>query len=162
MSKSKRFFNVKSSAYYFYMKTKILTDFQICISVPLWTPYGSRNFEIGSCCQHDFSLLLWWLHPWIVFDIKVTLKRKGFFFYITWINFFLTKKTQAANKFWLNFLCNMNELFAYKKHKMINFDWIDSNLIVHNLLISYRIYSKELPPRISSPLFSQKGPTFAK
>ena len=32
--KSKRYFNVKSSAY-FYMKTEILADFQICISVPL-------------------------------------------------------------------------------------------------------------------------------
>ena len=29
--------NVKSSTYYFHMKTKILADFQICISVPLKT-----------------------------------------------------------------------------------------------------------------------------
>ena len=35
ISKSKRCFNVKSSTYYFLMKTKIFTDFQICISVPL-------------------------------------------------------------------------------------------------------------------------------
>ena len=35
ISKSKRRFNVKSSAYYFHMKTKMLSDFQICISVPL-------------------------------------------------------------------------------------------------------------------------------
>ena len=34
-SESKRCFNVKSSTYYFHMKTKILTGFQICISVPL-------------------------------------------------------------------------------------------------------------------------------
>ena len=33
--KSKMCFNMKSSAYYFHMKTKLLTDFQICISVPL-------------------------------------------------------------------------------------------------------------------------------
>ena len=33
--KSKRYFNVKSSAYHFYVKTEILADFQICISVPL-------------------------------------------------------------------------------------------------------------------------------
>ena len=32
---NKRCFNVKSSTYYFYMKTKILAEFQICISVPL-------------------------------------------------------------------------------------------------------------------------------
>ena len=34
-SESKRCFNVKSSTYYFHMKTKILADFQICITVPL-------------------------------------------------------------------------------------------------------------------------------
>ena len=33
--KSKRYFNVKSSTCYLHMKTKILADFQICISVPL-------------------------------------------------------------------------------------------------------------------------------
>ena len=33
--KSKMCFNMKSSAYYFHMKKKLLTDFQICISVPL-------------------------------------------------------------------------------------------------------------------------------
>ena len=35
ISKSKRCFKVKSSTYYFHMKTKILADFQACISVPL-------------------------------------------------------------------------------------------------------------------------------
>ena len=35
ISKSKRCLNVKSSTYYFHMKTKILGEFQICISVPL-------------------------------------------------------------------------------------------------------------------------------
>ena len=35
ISKSKRCFNVKSSTYYFHMKTKILADFQIYINVPL-------------------------------------------------------------------------------------------------------------------------------
>ena len=35
ISKSKKYFNVKSSTYYFHMKKKILADFQICISVPL-------------------------------------------------------------------------------------------------------------------------------
>ena len=34
ISKSKRCFNVKSSTY-FHMKTKILLDFQICVSAPL-------------------------------------------------------------------------------------------------------------------------------
>ena len=35
ISKTKRCFNVKSSQYYFHMNVRILTDFQICISVPL-------------------------------------------------------------------------------------------------------------------------------
>ena len=35
ISKSKMCFNVKSSTYYFHMNTKILADFQVCISVPL-------------------------------------------------------------------------------------------------------------------------------
>ena len=35
LKKLRRCFNVKSSTYYFHMKTKILLDFQICISVPL-------------------------------------------------------------------------------------------------------------------------------
>ena len=34
-SKSKMCLNAKFSIYYFHMKTKILADFQICISVPL-------------------------------------------------------------------------------------------------------------------------------
>ena len=35
ISESKRCFNLKSSTYYFHIKTKISADFQICISVPL-------------------------------------------------------------------------------------------------------------------------------
>ena len=35
ISKSKSCFNEKSSTYFFQLRTKILTDFQICISVPL-------------------------------------------------------------------------------------------------------------------------------
>ena len=35
VNKKKKRVSVKSSAYYFHMKTKILAGFQICISVPL-------------------------------------------------------------------------------------------------------------------------------
>ena len=38
ISKNKRRFNVKSSTYYFHMKTKMLADFQICISTSLEDP----------------------------------------------------------------------------------------------------------------------------
>ena len=37
ISKSKRCLNVKSSTYYFHMKTKILAKLQICVSVTLKT-----------------------------------------------------------------------------------------------------------------------------
>ena len=46
-SKSKSCFNVKSSADHFHMTTKILTDFQICISVPLSSPLWANGvFEL--------------------------------------------------------------------------------------------------------------------
>ena len=34
ISKSKRLFNVKPTTYHFHMKTDMLADFQICVSVP--------------------------------------------------------------------------------------------------------------------------------
>ena len=41
ISKSKMCFNVKSSTYYFHIMMKILTDFQICINVPLSKDFHS-------------------------------------------------------------------------------------------------------------------------
>ena len=35
ISESKRYYNVILSVHYFYVKTKMLADFQICISLPL-------------------------------------------------------------------------------------------------------------------------------
>ena len=58
ISKNKRCFNVKSSTYYFHMKTKILTNFQICISVPLTLTLNSEAYldsfltlYYGDCLQ---------------------------------------------------------------------------------------------------------------
>ena len=38
--------------------------------------YRSRDFEIGCCREHGFFILLWWVHPWIVFVhcLKIFLK----------------------------------------------------------------------------------------
>ena len=44
ISKSKRCFNVKSSAIYIHMKTNILADFQICISIPLMSMSFGKYF----------------------------------------------------------------------------------------------------------------------
>ena len=43
ISKGKRYFSGRSSTYYFQIKTKILADFQICISVPLIGFSGSTS-----------------------------------------------------------------------------------------------------------------------
>ena len=44
-SKCKRCFNVKSSTYYYFLvKTNILADFQVCISVPLISWSKIKNF----------------------------------------------------------------------------------------------------------------------
>ena len=43
ISKSKRYFSGRSSTYYFQIKTKILADFQIYISVPLIGFSGSTS-----------------------------------------------------------------------------------------------------------------------
>ena len=44
---------------YCYLEREIdnILKFDINNSFPLW-PYGWRDFEIGSCCQHCFSILL--------------------------------------------------------------------------------------------------------
>ena len=49
ISKSKMYFNVKSSTYYFHMKTKTLADFEMCISVPLIlaTAYSHKLGKYG-------------------------------------------------------------------------------------------------------------------
>ena len=53
-AESKRGFNGKSSTYYFHMKTKILPDFQIYISVPLTPeayPKPCQTSKTGFFCE---------------------------------------------------------------------------------------------------------------
>ena len=59
--KSKMCFNTKSSTYYFHMKTELLTDFQICISVPL-----NKNFT-KICVSYSFRFTFLCSLP----DIKI-------------------------------------------------------------------------------------------
>ena len=52
-------FNVKFSTYYFHMKTKILADFQICISVPLISDAKScpKQYSVHrKFCPHEIEL----------------------------------------------------------------------------------------------------------
>ena len=62
ISKSKTCCNIKSSAYHFHVKTKILIDFQICINVPL--SYRA--------CIH------WRLCYWCVCEVNVVLELNPF------------------------------------------------------------------------------------
>ena len=56
-SKSKCYFNAKPSAYYFYVKTKISVDFQICTSV-LQLMYRNSGSSWILCLDYNFSRLL--------------------------------------------------------------------------------------------------------
>ena len=47
---------MKSSTYYFHVKTKILVDFQICISVPLKLKYFYKSNENKSVAL-NFNVL---------------------------------------------------------------------------------------------------------
>ena len=58
---------MKSSTYYFHMKTNILTDFQICISLP---------FRSGCCNQ---SCLQIWLNAWHEDNNRKDSKQFNFF-----------------------------------------------------------------------------------
>ena len=64
---SKRCFNVKSSTYYFHMKTKILADFQICISVSqnfsmFWQKLGLLETIVNKC---SIFSLIFSLHQYV-------------------------------------------------------------------------------------------------
>ena len=49
-------------------------------------PYGSKEFEISSCCQHRFFNLLRWVRPWLVFMRWTRIcARKSW--WRTWISF---------------------------------------------------------------------------
>ena len=39
-------------------------------------PYRSKNFEKGSYCQYAFFILLQWVYPWIVFNLKIVLQKR--------------------------------------------------------------------------------------
>ena len=51
ISKSKRCLNVKSSTYYYHMKTKILADFQIYMRVPLKDKTNPKMFDSNCLWQ---------------------------------------------------------------------------------------------------------------
>ena len=59
-SESKRYFNVKSSTYYFHMKTKILADFHICVSLPLKFYTERTSFHLPGF--YDYYVMLSFNH----------------------------------------------------------------------------------------------------
>ena len=55
VSKSKQCYNAKPLAYYFYVKTKLLVDFHICIGVPL--SYYQFNRNLSTCVFYYWFML---------------------------------------------------------------------------------------------------------
>ena len=53
ISKSKRFYNAKPSAYYYYEKIELSVKFHICITVPLKI---SRNSQEKTCVRVYFLI----------------------------------------------------------------------------------------------------------
>ena len=49
--KQYKVFNVKSSTYYFHMMIKVLTDFEICISIPLKLGIHCKTVAVQPCME---------------------------------------------------------------------------------------------------------------
>ena len=98
ISKSKRYFHVKSSTYCFYKKTKILADFQICISVPLSKIYSCMLQETTVL---QFDIFNKW--KWYFDENNVHLCKEG----LKWRRQ-KTKNTYFANnqQLWIKFTYN--------------------------------------------------------
>ena len=61
-------FNQNSSTYFFSAKNWFMLnkEFVYVLNYSL-RPYGSRYFDIESCCQHSFFILQRWVRPWLAF-----------------------------------------------------------------------------------------------
>ena len=87
ISKSKRCFHMKSLTYYFHMKTNILADFQICISVPLsrgkWMHIPIlTEVQIGSVRNAQKMLRFWLKIYFWSFFFKIRVTRMAVFCFI--------------------------------------------------------------------------------
>ena len=81
-SKSKWCYNVKPSAYYFYVKTKVPVDFQICIGAPLMKKTSFWKLRVFNFFSFSKKTWLWKLqgniefsHP-LLEDIYTTIALK--------------------------------------------------------------------------------------
>ena len=88
--------NVKFSGYYFYLKTNIYGDFQICISVPLSRPYPFKNFK-GCLPQNLLSPLLNTLSHIIQLEVAAKLITKEIKKFNPVINFRVSLKSSNWN-----------------------------------------------------------------
>ena len=77
VSQSKRCFNVKSSTYYFPMKTKILADFQICISVPSSSNCLNKLNKVKRLCFISFKNKILVLFIFFVLRYFLSLQLEG-------------------------------------------------------------------------------------
>ena len=73
----KRRFNVKCSTYYFPMKTKILADFQICISVPSSSNCLNKLNKVKRLCFISFKNKILVLFIFFVLRYFLSLQLEG-------------------------------------------------------------------------------------
>ena len=77
ISESKRRYNVIPSVYYFYVKTKMLANFQICISVPLMCLISNGSWQYYFVLFDKLNVHLCINH----FLLKKGFRPKYFIFY---------------------------------------------------------------------------------
>ena len=130
ISKSKRCFSLISSTYYFHLKTKIVADFEICISVPLMTKFCRilvklTWFSFNFCDSLAVSLSLFFLIE------KFTFVQHSFSSFHTSASFLYALKT-------LESFCFSGVFKGYRKGTL---QWNRFNkrslsvLVINNVLI---------------------------
>ena len=104
--------------------------------------YESRDLEIGSCRQQGLFIWLYWMRPWIAFvhclrSFQIIQNVNKFF--ISHVSVFCLKNYKLSNLDWTFYLT----WIMLVKKKLISFDRIVDNLIIHKLLINYLNLIKE-------------------
>ena len=112
-AKSKECFNVKSSIYYFHLKTKILTDFQIWIIVHLKKRLWQRRFPVKFV---EFLRTPFFIeHLWATASVygRIAGQKWSFPLRISLVNFSNFFSEILNGK--LHFLCNQISYAVFQK-----------------------------------------------
>ena len=111
LKKNKRFFNVKSSTYCFHMRTKILANIQICISVPfktfllqMWTYFVLRAYDYFFCSFKQLKTILSFIwtglsSDWGSLEMSEAVSRRCTVKWCSWKFCEIHKKTPVPESF---------------------------------------------------------------